>query len=169
MTTETVRCPDCGAVVPDLPEIRTDHLYVGAIPGCWAAYTELMGRQLSDPRLAGVHMLAVDVYMAQHPGTPGRQAAQSVWVHLVALCLVLEHGFDVVMSARAKARVAAPHATFQWLAPPASLGTVTVLDVLAAPDTNGAAAVRRWAESVWAAWTAHHAAIRSRAAELLGS
>jgi hypothetical protein len=169
MTTETVRCHDCGAMVPDIPEPRADHLYVGAVAGCWAAYTELMGRQLSDPRLAGVHMLAVDVYMAQHPGKPGRQAAQSVWVHLVGLCLVLEHDFDVVMSARAKARVAATEATFAWLAPPAPLGAVTVLDVLAAPDADGAAAVRLWAESVWAAWTAHHAAIRARAAELLAS
>ena len=169
MTTETVRCHDCGAMVPGIPELRADHLYVGAIAGCWAAYTQLMGRQLSDPRLTGVHMLAVDVYMAQHPGTPGRQAAQSVWVHLVGLCLVLEHDFNVVMSARAKARVAAPDATFEWLAPPASLGAVTVLDVLAAPDAEGATAVRRWAESVWSAWTAHHAAIRARAAELLTS
>lgn len=169
MTIDTVRCHDCGAVVPDIPEIRTGHLYVGAIPGCWAVYTELMGRELSNPRLAGVHMLAVDVYMAQHPGTPGRQAAQSAWVHLVGLCLVLEHGFDVVMSARAKARVAAPDAAFEWLEPPASLGVVTVLDVLAAPDAEGAAAVRRWAESVWAAWSPHHAAIRARAAGLLAS
>jgi hypothetical protein len=169
MTTDTVRCPDCGAVVPDVPELRTGHTYVGAIAGCWAAYTELMGRQLCDPRLAGVHMLAVDAYMAQHPGTPGRQAAQSVWVHLVGLCLVLEHGIDVVMSARAKARVAAPDATFEWLAPPASLGPVTVLDVLAAPDADGGAAVRRWAESVWAAWSPHHSAIRQRTAGLLAT
>jgi hypothetical protein len=128
-----------------------------------------MGRQLSDPRQAGVHMLAVDVYMAQHPGTPGRQAAQSAWVHLVGLCLVLEHDFDVVMSARAKARLAAPDAAFVWLEPPASLGAVTVLDVLAAPDADGAAAVWRWAESVWTAWTAHHAVIRTRAAGLLAA
>jgi hypothetical protein len=169
MTTDNVRCPDCGAVVPDVPESRTGHTYIGGVAGCWAAYTELIGRQFSDPRLAGLHMLAVDVYMAQHPGTPGRQAAQSVWVHLVGLCLVLEHGFDVVMSARAKARVAEPDATFEWLAPPASLGPVTVLDVLAAPDADGAAAVQRWAESVWAAWSPYHPAIRGRAAELLAA
>ncbi len=148
-----------------MPELRTDHLYVGAVAGCWAAYTELLGRQFSDPRLAGAHMLAVDVYMAQHPGRPGRQSSQSVWVHLVGLCLVLEHGFDAVSSARAKARLAAPNATFEWLEPPASLGPVTVLDVLEAGD--GGAAVRHWAESVWAAWATHHQAVRSRALEML--
>jgi len=170
MTAGTVRCPGCGAAVPDLPELRSDHLYVGAAPGCWAAYTELLGRQLSDPGSAGAHMLAVDAYMAQHPGAPGRQSSQSVWVHLVGLCLVVEHGFDVVASAQAKARVAAPGAAFDWLEPPASLGPVTVLDILEAPGgEEGAAAVRGWAESVWAAWSRHQTAVRRRAAELLPS
>ena len=80
---------------------------------------------------------------------------------------ILEHGFDVVMSARGKAMVAVPNAVFDWLDPPASLGSVTLMDVLAEPDADGAAAVRRWAESVWAAWSPHHAAIRGRTAVLL--
>ena len=107
-----VACPGCGAEVEDIPELRSGHLYVGSSAGCWLAYTELMGRQLSDPAPAGSRMLAVDAYMAQHPGVPGRQASQSVWVHLVGLCLVLEHGLDPLFSARAKAEVAAPDATF---------------------------------------------------------
>ena len=168
-TRETERCPYCGAVVPKIPELRADHLYVGAAPGCWAAYTELLGRELSDPTLAGVHMLSVDVYMAQHPGGPGRQAGQSVWVHLVGLCLVLEHGYDVLMSARAKARVAAPNARFDWLEPPSSLGPATVLDILATRTAEEhAAAVRSWAEAVWEAWRPHHDRIRRRTFELLG-
>lgn len=169
MTTDTMRCSDCGAVVPDVPELRTGHTYVGAVAGCWAAYTELMGRQLSDPRLAGVHMLAVDVYMAQHPGTPGRQAAQSVWVHLVGLCLVLETRLrrrDVGPGKGSRGR-ARRHVRVAGAA--ASLGPVTVLDVLAAPNAEGAAAVRHWAESVWAAWSPHHSAIRQRTAELLAT
>jgi hypothetical protein len=169
MTIATERCPDCGAVVPKIPESRVDHLYIGAAPGCWAAYTELLGRELTDPSLAGVHMLAVDVYMAQHPGVPGRQASQSVWVHLVGLYLVLEHGYDVLMSARSKARVAAPNARFDWLEPPSSLGPTTVLDILATSTAEAhAAAVRSWAESVWEAWRPHHDQIRRRASELLG-
>jgi hypothetical protein len=169
MTIETERCLDCGAVVPKIPVSLADHLYIGAVPGCWAAYTELLGRELSDPTLKGVHMLAVDVYMAQHPGVPGRQASQSVWVHLVGLCLVLEHGYDVLMSARAKARVAAPNARFDWLEPPSSLGPTTVLDILATSTAEEhAAAVRSWAEAVWEAWRPHHDQIRHRTSELLG-
>lgn len=167
--TATVRCPGCAADFPDVAELRSGTLYVGAAAGCWAAYTELIGRQLSDPDLAGSRMLAVDVYMAQHPGVPGRQAAQSVWVHLVGLCLVLEFGFDPIGSARAKARLAAPDATFDWLEPPESLGRLTVLDIL---RTTSAAehivATKRWAEAVWSAWEPHQPGIRQRAAAIAG-
>ena len=160
-----MRCPGCGAEVPDVPELRSGHLYVGAAAGCWAGYTELMGRLLGDPSLAQAHMLSVDTYMAQHPGVEERQASQSVWVHLVGLSLSLEHGFDGVASARAKAGVATPDAIFAWLEPPAALGGMTVLDVLAVEPADTGAAVRRWAEYVWGAWATHQPAIRERAAK----
>jgi hypothetical protein len=44
---------------------------------------------------------------------------------------------------------------------------MTVLDV-AAPAAVPEA-VRRWAEVTWEAWHAHHAAVRARAAALVGS
>lgn len=160
-------CPGCGAQAPDVPELRSGHLYVGAAAGCWAAYTELTGVLLADPAQAELHMLGVDVYMAQHPGTRGRQSSQSVWVHLVGLCLSLEHGFGGRVSARAKARLAVPGATFPWLEPPASLGQLTVFDVLTAAAERDYGAVHRWAETVWAAWEPHRPAIRQRAAEYL--
>jgi hypothetical protein len=164
-----MQCPGCRADVPDVEELRPRNLYVGAAPGCWAAYTELLGRQLSDPALAEARMLSVDAYMAQHPGTPGRQSSQSVWVHLIGLCLSLEHGFDGVASARAKARVAAPNAEFTWLEPAESLGPLTVLDVLATSTAEEhRTAVGAWAVSVWEAWGPHQTSIRRRAEELLG-
>ncbi len=151
-----------------MAEFRTSHTYGGAIPGCYAAFTELVGRQMSDPRMGYAHMLATDVYMAQHPGSPGRQASQSVWVHLVGLCVILEHDFDVVAGARVKAAVAAPGAEFPWLEPPESLGPLTVLDALAASTPEEmTAVVQTWARSVWTAWSLHHEAVRTRAAPLL--
>jgi hypothetical protein len=164
----TAVCPGCRAIVPVVPELRTDHLYVGAAPGCWAAYTELMGLQMADPGLFESRMLSVDVYMAQHPGVRGRQASQSVWGHLVGLCLSLEFGFDGVASARAKARLLAPKATFEWLEPPASLGRITVFDVLEipAPDEH-IVAIDLWAASVWAAWAPYAEHVRRRAEDLL--
>jgi len=159
----------CGALVPDVPELRADHLYVGAAPGCWRLYTELIGLETADPGLAESRMLAVDAYMSQHPGAPGRQAAQSLWVHLVGICLALEFGMDGFETARAKAAVAAPDATFEWLQPPASMGALTVRDALAARHPDGhRAAVRRWLESVWEAWAHAHAQIRERAAAVAG-
>jgi hypothetical protein len=150
-----------------MDELRTRNLYVEAAPGCFAAYAELIGRLSSNAALARAHMLSADIYPAQHPGTPGRQSSQSVWVHLVGLCLMLEHGLDGVASARAKARLATPDATFDWLEPPEALGAMTVLDI---PVTGTAQeqieAVRRWAQSVWAAWESHHESVRRRAAEL---
>lgn len=161
-------CPGCGAETPDAAELRTDHLYVGASPGCWAAYMELLGWQLSDPALAEERQLSVDVYMAQHPGVEGRQASQSVWVHLVGLCLSLDHDFDGLHSARAKARLAAPGALFPWLEPPQSFGSLTVLDVLAKRSAKDhRVAVQRWAQTVWDAWRTHRAVVRKRAAGLL--
>jgi len=168
-STGTVLCPGCGAFVPSIAELRTAHVYVGAAPGCWAAYTKLIGRQLTEQGLAEARMLSVDVYMAQHPGVPGRQASQSVWVHLIGLCLALEHGFDGAASARAKARAAAPDAIFDWLEPPASFGPITVLDVLATVTAGEhRAAVQRWAISVWSAWAPYEDQIRKRARDLLG-
>lgn len=54
----------------------------------------MLGRELSlfDPE---THRLSVDCHAAQHPGKPSPQAIQSVGVHLVALCLTLEHGMTV--------------------------------------------------------------------------
>jgi hypothetical protein len=165
-----MRCPGCGAEVPEIEELRSDHLYVGAAPGCWAAYTELIGRQAADAGLLESRMLSVDVYMVQHPGVPGRQAGQSVWVHLVGLCLSLEHGFDSLASARAKARLLSRDPTFEWLEPPASPGAVTVLDVLATATMDAhRALVSRWAESVWRSWQPHQPTIRQRAEALLNS
>jgi hypothetical protein len=149
--------------------LRSGSLYVGAAAGCWAAYTELIGRQFSDAALARSRMLAVDIYMAQHPGVPGRQAAQSVWVHLVGLCLVLEFGFDPIDSARAKARLAAPDAMLDWLEPLESLGRVTVLDILrTASAAEHIIVTKRWAEAVWSAWEPHQPRIRQRAASIAG-
>lgn len=150
-----------------MDESRTRNLYVEAAPGCFAAYAELIGRQGSNAALGPAHMLSADIYPAQHPGVPGRQSSQSVWVHLVGLCLMLEFGFDGIASARAKARLAAPDATFEWLEPPVSRGALTVLDI----PLNGTVdeqmeSVRRWAQTVWAAWARHHEPIRGRAVEL---
>ena len=109
----TEPCIGCGAIVP-----RTDgptHRYLGASPGCWAVYGEVLAREYQEPTYAVVHRMTVDAYAVQHPGTSSPQTIQSVVVHLISLCLMLvmqqakrRHGDD-----------------FLWLDPPDSLGATT--------------------------------------------
>ncbi len=73
---DLVPCVGCHALVADTD--GPTHPYFGASPGCWASYA--------------AWPLAVDAYAVQHPGLPERRASQSVWVHLVSLCLIVEHG-----------------------------------------------------------------------------
>jgi hypothetical protein len=151
-------CPGCRAVVPDID--GPTHAYIGASAGCWALWGEVQARAFGDLSLAAVMPLAVDAYAAQHPGARGRRQAQSVVVHLVSICLVLEHGLRPVDGIRAKQVLLADDPVFDWLVPPADPGSVTVLD-LAEPDSEDVAGtVYEWARSTWAAWSAHHAAIR---------
>lgn len=146
------RCPDCDARVPGVE--GPVHPYLGTSPGCWAIYGEVLAREYGDARYFAAHRLTVDTYAAQHPGRRERRSSQSVNVHLVALHLVLERNAAPAYVRRVLSALAQRHQhEFEWLEPPATLGEVTVVDVLraATPDEH-CALVRRWAESVYAAW-----------------
>ena len=161
-----VICPGCGATVPDVEEVPR-HAYVGSAPGCFLLYSEVLAREYGDIRYTPAHQLTVDAYAVQHPGIPERRAAQSVAVHLVGLCLTLERERGPLELPRLRQRLAAPNRVFPWLAPPASVGAVTVLDVHAAatPEAHRAT-VERWARSAWEAWSPHHEQARAWADEL---
>jgi hypothetical protein len=159
------RCPDCRALVPGVG--GPTHAYIGGSPGCWATWGELQARAYQDPALAAVMPLAVDAYAAQHPGAEGRRQAQSTWVHLVSLCAIIERGRAPVEGIRLKQDLLRGDLAFPRLEPPVDPGPVTVLDVASAPGPEAAAAVWRWAGSVWGAWAAHHAVIRARTDELV--
>ncbi len=133
-------CPDCSALVPDIE--GPTHAYIGGSAGCWAAWGELQARAFADPGLAAVMALAVDAYAAQHHGREGRRQAQSVWVHLASICLVLEHGWTAVDGIRAKQRLLERDPVFPWLEPPADPGRMTLLNVAATSGPGAAAAVR---------------------------
>jgi hypothetical protein len=56
-----------------------------------------------------------------------------------------------------------------WLAPPACLGEVTIVDVIQAKDlAEHETLVHGWARSAWDAWAPHHGAIRRWGAECDG-
>lgn len=157
---ELESCPGCGAAFP-----RGDgpvHRYMASSPACWAAFGEVLAREYSEPLLQPTHRLSVDAYAVQHPGVPSRQSIQSVGVHLIRLCLFLEHGLTPQRANEAMLRAGAIKRTFEWLDPPASPGEITVRDVW---QTRTLAAhadmVLRWAQSAWAAWSIHHQTVRT--------
>ena len=154
-------CPGCGAMLPPT-ELPLDR-YFHASPACWAAYTEVLGREYADAVLFGrAHQTTVDAYAVQHAGGP--QPDKSVDVHLVGLHLVLERGVAQQLVPRHLQLLVARVDAWPHYPPPANRGATTVADVLAAatPDSHAAAA-RRWAEDVWRAWAPHHEAVRELA------
>ena len=145
-------CVGCGALVPDIE--GPTHRYIGASPGCWAAYGRLSERETSDFRYMRHHQLTVDAYCVQHPGEPSSQSIRSVAVHLVGLHLQLERETPTEGLYTARQRIAslgkAGKLDLAWLEPPTFMGEVTVLRALEVEDPNGYGEVARmWAECVW--------------------
>jgi len=97
-------------------------------PGCWATFGRVLAREYSDPQFFETHRLTVDSYAVQHPGRPSRQSIQSVGVHLVRLCLFIEHELAPEEANSAMLAAARRKSEYFWLEPPASLGVLTVAD-----------------------------------------
>lgn len=153
-------CPGCGLVLPgrDGPV----HAYIGASAACWALYGKLSGVPYSRVAGSRARRLADDAYAAQHPGGPDRRSVQSVAVHLMGLCVLLEregeHRRLEPVLGRAPAR---PMLDLHWLEPPARNARLTVRDAIDAGGGDGhAEAVEAWARDVWKAWRPHHATVR---------
>ena len=144
MTTEPELCPGCGLGTD--PVDGPSHAYIGASAGCWQRYGELLAGGPGGE-------LVVDTYAAQHPGVEQRRSVQSVAVHLMVLCAVLERGHegDLVQLRR---QVLAGDRAWSWLALQPPIGTVTVDDVLAGDSTPD-----EWAVDVWEAWAPHHGTV----------
>lgn len=153
-----VSCIGCGAALPETE--GPTHRYMESSPGCWAAFGEVLAREYSDPSYSEVHRLTVDAYAVQHPGHPSPQSIRSVGYHLVRLCLLLECGLAMPRANEAMLTITETKDQFVWLAPPPSLGEVTVADVRAAKTAEAhKRAVRAWAHSAWSAWSPHHSTI----------
>ena len=154
------KCMGCGAMFP--PHDGPTPPYMHSSPACWAGFGEILAREYGNRVLLPVHRLSVDAYAVQHPGVASRQSIQSVGVHLVRLCLAMEHGLAPEQANDAMLAAGKIKHTFTWLEPPPSLADVTVRDVLLArDDAEHAALVRKWASSAWSAWAPHHAQVRA--------
>jgi hypothetical protein len=142
------------------------HAYMTSAPGCWRAYGELLVRSSDWVVDRGTVQLRTDAYASQHATNPDARNRQSVAVHLMSLCATFELG---VPAGRTTALLGG------WTHRPGGYpdlisddhhGAVTVIDVLDAQGGQAhAAAVDRWARSVWNGWSAHHAEIRTLLSE----
>jgi Family of unknown function (DUF5946) len=153
------RCEGCGLVRP--AREGPTHPCFGASPACWELFGEVLAREFGDPAYFRVHQLTVDTYVVQHPGRPERRSIQSVALHRITLCLVLEDGVEPREGPNLHARLG-KRGAFRWLEPPRPNGRLTVASVLRArtPDEHERA-VEAWARDVWTAWQGHHATVRA--------
>ena len=157
----TSGCPGCGLVLPVYA--GPTHAYMGVSPACWRLYGQ--ASTLSWGARDGLPLLrlVVDAYGAQHPGTRQVRAVQSVAVHLMGLCKILERGVQEVPALMHLRDRRPPRTTLdlRWLDPPQPNGTLTVRGPLDAVGRDEhAASVEAWARDVWAAWAPHHETVR---------
>jgi CTP:molybdopterin cytidylyltransferase MocA len=162
----TEPCPGCGARY--LPQVLDEtHPYIGASPACWATFGEVLAREFGDTTFGRVHRHTVDVYAIQHSGTDDRRQRQSVALHLIGVCHWLEHGIEVHRLNGITQRLASEDRPWPWLMPPKGYA-MTVVDLVGARDgAEHVRLVRRWAETTWNAWAAHHGVVRAWAADAL--
>lgn len=156
------RCADCGAAFT--PVDGDAHAYLGASPACWAAFNVILAREFQDAAYFAAHRYTVDAYTVQHPGDQAnRRAAQSVNIHLAALCALIEQGRAAASVPHMLKMLANTHKDrFTPLPPPAPEAyALTVQDGLSVKTArHHGEAMRAWAESVWRAWAPHHETAR---------
>ncbi|WP_299682593.1 DUF5946 family protein [uncultured Roseobacter sp.] len=148
-------CPGCGAVLKDID--GPTHPYMLSSPTCFAAYTELLAFEYSDPALMPTHRLSVDAFAVQHPGDGvSRQAIQSVGLHLARLAVQLQHLHVPNRSADIMLLLGKYKGELEALSPPIEF-SMTIADVQADAGTPAhICAVTNWAKSAWNDWREHH-------------
>jgi hypothetical protein len=102
--------------------------------------------------------------MAQHPGDGrDRRDRQSVFVHLVALCAVLEHGLpDPYVTKMLGGVIRRRHGEFPVLQRDKGPGEVTVQHMVGATDlADYERRARGWATAVWDSWSTQHELVRA--------
>ncbi len=165
------QCCGCGTALTETD--GPTHPYIQSSPACWAIYGELTVRAMTpEPKdpvgVAGGHH--VDCYAVQHPGggQHDRRQRQSVAVHLISLCLLIEQDRPAWLASSARGRIVGRLLTAlgltQWpyLAPPVHRGAVTAAEVYRATGPEELdELVLQWTASAWSAWSAHHDTVRA--------
>jgi hypothetical protein len=134
-----------------------------AAPGCWAGFGQLQAGEMSRFGYPPAHGLVVDAYAASHGGDgTERRDRQSVFIHLMAICAVLERGVDARRRIALLRRVTAGHPDFPLLDRPAGHPALAFTHLVGAEllaDYDRRA--REWTASVWEFWGPVQDAIRA--------
>jgi hypothetical protein len=153
-------CPRCGALVHDAS--GPVHVYVPSSAGCWMTFGEVQADEMQRFGYPDAHRLVVDAYMAQHPGDGvDRRERQSVFVHLVGLCAVLEQDMPAERAARTLGPILRRREGCPRLTRSSGRGVLTVLHMVGARDLSDyELRAREWAQTVWQSWTDAHGVVR---------
>lgn len=168
-----MRTCDCGGVVPE--EDGPTHAYLHSEPACWRLYFEAVTSALEVAPASDVSFSHVDCFAAQHTRDmhSDRRQRSSVAVHLVALCLRVEHGITGKGLSRHRARagdVVLPALGLdEWplLATPPEFGEITAATLHATPERSRGWLLGKWPDAVWQAWQSEHETVRGWAGILL--
>ena len=159
-------CIGCGALVPK--KNGPTHQNIGASPGCWEIFGEILTKEYEEYNYPPVHRITVDTYAAQHPGTPSKKSIQSVAIHLIGLHLMLDLNYEAHQATQILSQAAEASKDYHWLEPPMALGSLTILDIEGAENIKDHTdRVHIWAHTVWQAWQSHHEQIRAWTALLI--
>ena len=165
IASDVEKCVGCGAEVARIA--GPTHRYMLSAPGCWALFGQLLARLLSEPAAEDLRRRCADAFAVQHPGTPGRQAIQSVAGHLMSLYAQFELNQSPRQAHEHIEAVVRHEHILRWLTPPASVGRVVVRDVVEWQCSLEEIA-REWARGAWLAWEPWHGQIRDWYQQLSG-
>lgn len=127
-----------------------------------SAYHEVSAYTLTRGDASFIHQHVVDAWAAQHAHAGSKPIG--VFFALAGLYLHVERGFTGRQVQRAHMKLAERPESWPVFSLPASRGSITALDVVAAPEGEARdAGIHAWAESVWSAY----AESRERVVEVL--
>lgn len=116
-------CIGCGGLFPRYE--GATHRYLESSPGCAEACGRLFAQHYEQMTVFGdVYRLANDAYAVQHPGQPSPQTINSAGIHLIRLCLTIEHGLPSKHANEAVLAAGQRKKEYRWLEPPAFKGAI---------------------------------------------
>lgn len=124
------------------------------------AYHQLCAYTLTHGHPDFIHQHVVDAWMAQHAGEGDKPIGLTF--ALAGLYLHLEKRFSGRRVQRAHMEMARSKRQWPVFALPGERGSITAVDVMAAPQGPARdQAIDDWCRSVWAAFSAHRPAIEA--------